>query len=73
MAMTVVDVRKMRVPMRHAHMLVGVRVRLASAPIELVRMLVVFVVRMAMLMLDRFMCMGVLVPLAHVKPDARAH
>ena len=73
MAMTMVDIGEMRVPVREAGMPVPVRMRLCSAPIKFVRVPMVFVMRMAVFMLNRFVGMGVLVSFGHMKPDADSH
>ena len=52
---------------------VPVRVRLAAIPREVVLVPVMLVVRVSVLVLERFVRVLMLVALAHVQPDARRH
>lgn len=71
--MPVVDVRKVRVAMhqRIVHMRMGVR--FLAVPREIMRVLVMFVVAMAMIMRQRFMRVLVSMTLADVQPNAHRH
>lgn len=59
-------VRQHLVPMR-------MHVRFGAVPREIVLMPVMIVVVMLMRVRERFVCVLVLVPLAHVQPDAQPH
>jgi hypothetical protein len=54
-------------------MLMRVRVRLDAVPLEIVRMLVMFVVLVGMVVSKRLVRVRVLVPLADMKPDTHGH
>ena len=73
MPVAVVDVGKMGVAMRQRLMTMGMGVRFSPIPIEVVRVLMMRVVAVAMRMLERFVCVLVLVPFAQVQPDAEHH
>ena len=63
----------MRMAVRQRRMGVLVGVRFVAVPVEIVRVLVVFIVYVAMRVGDRLMGMQVLVALGQVQSYARAH
>jgi len=67
------QVRGVRVSMDQSRMEVRVDVRFASIPVKIVRMLMVFVVRMGVRMLLRLVHMSMSVTFGDVQPDARGH
>lgn len=71
--MPVVDIRKVRVAMHQwiVHMRMGVR--FLAVPREIMRVLVMFVVAMAMIMRQRLMRMLVSMTLADMKPNTHSH
>ena len=69
----VMDVRVMRVAVGQRRVGVLVGMRFAAVPIEIVRVLMVFVVYVAVRMGDRLMGVQVLVTLGQMQPYARAH
>lgn len=69
----VVDVRVMRMPVHHRRVPVPVAVRLAGGCIRIVGVLVVRVVAVAVLVLQRLMCVLVLMLLREVQPEAERH
>lgn len=73
MSVTVVDVRVVRMDMcdRLVHVRMGMR--LAAIPGKVVRVLVVFVVAVAVLVGERFMRVLVCMAFADVQPDAHRH
>lgn len=71
--MLMIDVRVMRMAVGHRRMGVLVRMRLAAIPVEIVRVLVVFIVHVAVRVGDPLVGMQVLVTFGHVQPHARAH
>lgn len=73
MMMLVMDVWVMRMAVGQRHMGVLVGVRFAAVPVEIVRMLMVFVVYVAVRMGDRLMGVQVLVALGQMQPYASAH
>jgi hypothetical protein len=73
MAVTMVDVRKVRVGMHERFVRVLVCVCLTRYHVGAVRMLVVRIVYMAMRMRERFMRVRVFVPLGQVKPEPERH
>lgn len=73
MPVPVVDVRKVRVPVRQDPMPMRVHVRLAPVPRKVMLVLVVRVVSMRMRVFERLMRVVVLVPFANMQPDANAH
>ena len=71
--MAVMYVRKVCVRMSDRCMVMSVRVRLDAVPLELVRVLVVFVVFVGMIVSKFLVDMRVLVSLANVKPYPYGH
>ena len=71
--MPVVDVGEVRVLVRQHSMPMRMHVRLAPFPPEVVLVLMVRVMPVAMGVLERFMRVLVLVPLANVQPNAQGH
>ena len=71
MTMPVMQIRVVRVGVYHALMSMRMRMRLCHRPI--MRMLVVFVVDVAVLMLQRFVDVFVRVALGKMNPEAGAH
>ncbi len=67
------NVRVMRMLVRDWFVPVRVRMRFAAIPIELMGMLMMFVMRMSMLMLDRLVRVFMLMRLSQVQPDAEGH
>ena len=72
-AMAVVNVRVVGMLVRQHFVPVRVRVRFVPVPGEVVRVLVMLVVAMPMRVLQRFVGVFVLMPLAHVQPDTEGH
>ena len=60
MSVSAVDIRKMRVFVRYGDMAMPMIMRLVIAPVEIVRVLVVFVMGMLMTVLHRLMHVSVL-------------
>lgn len=73
MHMSMVDIRIMRVLVHQHLMPMRVRVRDVRVPLELVRVLMVFIVPMAVAVLEGFVRMLVLMPLAQMQPDTDGH
>lgn len=73
MLVAVVDIRVVRVLVRHHDMLMRMVVRLLAAPVEVVHMLMVRVMYMAMLVLQCLMFVLVLMPLGQMQPHAGSH
>ena len=73
MCVSVVNIRKMRMLVRHGDMTMPVLMRLVIVPIEIVKMLMVFVVDMPMTVFHWLMHVSVLMMLRQVQPDAHAH
>jgi hypothetical protein len=71
--MTMVNVRKVRVHMGDGYVSVRMRVGFFPIPFELVPVLVVFIVPVRMVMVQDFVGMGMLMPLADMKPDSERH
>ena len=71
--MLMMDVGVVRVAVPHGLVAVLVRVGLASAPVEVVGMLVVGIVSMAVRVYQKLMSVLMLVPLREVQPEARSH
>ncbi|KQU80994.1 hypothetical protein ASE08_12055 [Rhizobacter sp. Root16D2] len=73
MPVPVVDVRKVRVPVRQNAMPMWVHMRLAPVPRKVMLVLMVRVVSMRMRVLERLMRVFVFVPFANMQPDADTH
>lgn len=73
MPVPVVDVRKVRVPVRQNAMPMRVHMRLAPVPRKVMLVLVMRVVSMRMRVLERLMRVLVLVPFSNMQPDADGH
>ena len=73
MPVTVVDVRVVRMDMCDRLMHVRMGVRFAAIPGKVVRVLVVFVVVVAVLVDERFMRVLVCMSFANMQPDAHRH
>lgn len=71
MPMMQIRIVRMRVHQRRMNM--RMRVRLAAVPRKIVRMLMVFVVRVAMIVFERFVRVLMRVPLADMQPHADRH
>ena len=67
------DIRRMRVRMRHRYMPVRMRVRLPPIPVRIVLMLVMFIVDVLVRMLQRVVGVFMFVMLGKMQPDARRH
>ena len=70
---SVVHVRKVRMSMRQHGMAMRMRVRFAPVPGEVMVMAVVFIVYMPMRVVQRLVCVFVLVPFADMQPHAKSH
>ena len=68
-----VDVRIVRVDVRQRHVTVGMRMRLAAVPREVVGVLVMIVVHMAVRVQQLFVRMLVFVTFGQVQPNAGGH
>lgn len=66
-------IRIVRVGMDQRFVLVRVRMGLPAIPGEVMRMLVMGIVRMQVLVFEQFMRVLVFVPLTHVQPYAERH
>ena len=73
MSVAVVNIREMRVFVHHSRMTMPMVMRLAIVPVEIVRVLVVFVMDVLMTVLHRLMHVFVLMVLRQVQPDTPAH
>ena len=73
MSVSVVNIREMRMLVRDGDMTMPMIMRLVIVPVEIVRVLVVFVMDVPMSVLHRLMHVPVLMTLRQVKPDAPAH
>jgi hypothetical protein len=73
MLMPMMHIRKMRMPMPHRRMHMRMTVRLRSIPFKPVRMLVMFVMCMAMIMLEQFVLMLMNMVLHQVNPYPHGH
>ena len=73
MPVTMVDIRVMYVGVRQRRMTVGMRMRLAAIPREIVGVLVMIIVHMAMRVQQLFVRMLVFVTFRQVQPNAGAH
>ena len=71
--MLVMDVRIMRMTVSQRRVGVLVGVRFMSVPVEIVRVLVVFIVYVSVGVRDRRVGVQVLVPFGQVQPYARTH
>ena len=71
--MPVMNIRVVRVLVRHGLVAVRVRVRLFTGPCPGVLMLMMRVVRVWVSVLKRLVRMLVLMPLAHMQPNAQRH
>jgi len=71
MLMAMVDVRVMRMPVPKRFMPVPVRMRLGHRPV--VDMAMMVVVDVAVLVLDRLVCMVMGMPFGQMQPDAERH
>ena len=71
--MLMVDIRIVWMSMGKQIMMVAVDMRLTSVPGEIVCVLVMFVVTVGMIVLERLVCVHVLVPLSKVQPYADDH
>ena len=73
MSVAVVNIREMRVFVRHSHMTMPMVMWLVIVPTEIVRMLVVCIMDVLMTVLHRLMYVFVLMVLRQVQPDTPAH
>ena len=73
MRMLMVDIRIVWMSMGNQIMMVAVYMRLTSVPGEIVCMLVMFIVTVRVGVLERLVCVDVLVPFSKVEPYADAH
>ena len=73
MPVLVMDVGIMRMAVGQWRVGVLVRMRLASIPLEIMRVLVMRVVPVEVCVRDRLVSMYVLVPLGQMQPDPRSH
>src|ERR1044072_9978911 len=73
MGVTMMYVRKMRMPVRNRCMPMRMAVRLFAVPSEVVLMLMMRVVPMPMRVIQRVMRVRMLVPFADMQPDAQCH
>lgn len=73
MLVPVVDVRVVGVSVGHSFVLMGMAIRLSRRVVGRVFVLVVFVVDVAVVMLNRLVPVFVVVPLRQVQPDADPH
>ena len=69
----VMQIRVMRMRVLDRFVDVWVGVRLAAVPREVMRVLVVRVMRMQVLVFERFVLVRMLVPLAEVQPHPQCH
>ena len=73
MPVAVVNVRKVRVLVRHYRMVMRMGMGLRALPGKVVRMLVMRVMHMAVCVRKRFMRVFVFVVFGQVQPDAQRH
>ena len=73
MPVTMMDVRVMRMLVRQSVVPMPVGVWLATVPGKVVHVLVMLVVVVTMSMVERLVRVLVLMPLAHVQPNANCH
>ena len=73
MRMPVMDVRVVRMLVRHAFVAMRMRVGLLAIPFKAVLVLVVVVMAVAVSVLETLVRMFMLMPLAHVQPHAERH
>lgn len=73
MNVAVVNIREMRVRMGNTRVLMGVRVRLFSVPLEIVRVLVMLVVPVAVVVVQDFVSVKMFVPFTNMQPDSQSH
>lgn len=71
--MPVMDIRIMRMLVRHRRMDVPVHMRFFPVPARVVRVLMMFVMHMEVLMLDSLMRMLMRMMFAQMQPDAERH
>ena len=73
MPMAMMQIRKMRVRMRHRFMPVWMGMRLAVIALEIVGMLVMLVMRVQVFVFQYLVLMQVFVTLADMQPDPERH
>ena len=73
MAVAVMDVGEMRVRMGSRGVLMRMHVRLVTAPLKVMRVLMMLVVPMPMIVGEGLVSMRMFVPLPDVKPDSDSH
>ncbi len=71
--MAVMDVGEMRVRVRNGQMNVRMGMRFAARIREVVLVLMMFVVLVPVRVLEKVVGMHMLMPLAHVQPNAKCH
>jgi hypothetical protein len=71
--MAVVNIGEMRVRVGNRRVLVGMRVRLLTIPLKVVRVLMVFVVPVPMVVVQDLVSVRMFMPLADMQPDSQGH
>lgn len=67
------NVGEMRVCVGNRHVLMGMRMRFLTVPLEVVRVLMMLVVPVPMVMVQDFMGVRMFVPLTNMQPDSKSH
>ena len=73
MSVLMMDVREMRMPVLEWFMLMEMHMRLAAIPVEIMRMLMMLVMRVRMFMCHRFMRVLMLMVFCQMQPHAKRH
>lgn len=68
-----VDVGKVRMCVSNRRVLMGVRMRLLTVPLKLVRMPMVLVVPVSMVVVQNLVSVRMFMPLTNMKPDSQSH
>ncbi len=68
-----VNIGEMRVRVSNRCVLVGMRVRLLTVPLEVVCVLVVLVVAVSMVMVQNLVSVRMFMPLTDMKPESQSH